>query len=810
MARTEATGWARMSRLARGFAALLAVPLVVAASPGMPGRAWVTQESRPAALRVGEAAITYRWEGALPKSTAAAGERRTRVGFVRPSPKEFAAPVWQAVEGGFVARFDAASPGAEGLRVRLDLSGAGAMEVRVRDASGRVETMSVAAGAREAWGPWTAGATQAVEVFSRERLAPGAARLGAVAHFDRPLEAKAAGTCTVDASCPTGDASLDAAIAERKTSMARISFMDGGQVFVCTGTLINTEKFPRPYFLTANHCVGRADVAASITSFWFYEATACGSGAKSPGIVQESDGMAIDFADPNTDHTLLVMNGQPPSGTTFSGWNAEPLADGLPVTSLSHPAGDVAKLAQGFMNGMARFEDWQQPAWLTTFTRGIIQGGSSGSGLFTMANGSLQLRAVLSASTTDGDGSLACTNLDQRGVYNRLDVFYPQVARRLMANPPPAADDHGDRPEEATTVNLGAGETAASGRIDYAGDVDVFRIPVAAPGTLIVRSAGGMDTVGVLLDGIGQRIASNDDAQSSSVDFGLTQRVQAGTYYLVVTRWESAGTGPYSLALSLSPVTDNYTDLWWNPDESGWGINLNHQGQVVFATLFTYGADGAPDWLVMTRGERQGDASFRGVLYRARGPAFYARPWAPPISLTPVGTMQVAFPTADSGALTYTVDGITVVKSILRQRFSTGTTCAWSAFDRSYAGNFQDLWWNQDESGWGVNFAHQGDILFATLFTYGADGRSQWLVMSRGVRTPGTRTFEGPLYRMSGPPFNANPWRQATPTAVGTMTVDFTGGNAATLSYLVDGIAVTKQIARQVFGIPATQCESDD
>ena len=52
--------------------------------------------------------------------------------------------------------------------------------------------------------------------------------------------------------------------------------------------------------------------------------------------------------------------------------------------------------------------------------------------------------------------------------------------------------------------------------------------------------------------------------------------------------------------------------------------------------------------------------------------------------------------------------------------------------------------------------------------------------------------------------------RDGALAAVGTMTVSFSGGNAATLSYTVNGVAVTKQITRQVFGIPATQCATDE
>ncbi len=379
-----------------------------------------------------------------------------------------------------------------------------------------------------------------------------------------------------------------------------------------------------------------------------------------------------------------------------------------------------------------------------------------------------------------------------------------------MANPPPVADDHGNRPAEATPVSVGASATTVTGRIDYLGDVDVFRITVPIAGTLVARASGGMDTVGVLLDANGERITSNDDAQLSDLDFGITRRVAAGTYYLVVSHWESAGTGPYALSLSLAGVTANYTDLWWNPAESGWGINLNHQGDKIFATLFTYEAGGSPLWLVMSDGALQPDGSFLGVLLRTSGPVFNASPWGA-ISFAEVGTMRLSFPGENRALIAYSVNGVTVNKEVERQRFSTAkTTCAWSVFDRSFATNFQDLWWNPAEPGWGINVTHQGDTLFATLFTYAADGRGAWYAMSNGVRAGASTSYSGTLYRTSGPAFNALPWTPATPTPVGTMSFAFRDGNDGTLTYDVGGVTVTKQIQRQVFASPATECFGED
>jgi hypothetical protein len=50
----------------------------------------------------------------------------------------------------------------------------------------------------------------------------------------------------------------------------------------------------------------------------------------------------------------------------------------------------------------------------------------------------------------------------------------------------------------------------------------------------------------------------------------------------------------------------------------------------------------------------------------------------------------------------------------------------------------------------GINFTHQGDLVFATLFTYSADGRPMWLAMPAGARQGDGDTFSGTLYRVTG------------------------------------------------------------
>ena len=262
----------------------------------------------------------------------------------------------------------------------------------------------------------------------------------------------------------------------------------------------------------------------------------------------------------------------------------------------------------------------------------------------------------------------------------------------------------------------------------------------------------------------------------------------------------------------VCPLLPSQTALWWNPAENGWGLNLNHQGNILFGTLFTYDAGGAPLWLVMSGGAMQADGlTFVGDLLRTTGPAFNAVPFTPigPSNLSKVGTMSVAFSEANIATLTYTVNGVEVRKSIQRQVYGTrSANCMPTSAARTTSTNYQDLWWNPAESGWGINITHQDNTLFATLFTYDASGRDLWLVMSGGVRQS-DGSFFGDLYRTRGPAFNARPFTPigaADLTWVGTMRLRFTNGENGTLTYTYNDSSVTKSIVRQVFASPVSAC----
>jgi hypothetical protein len=260
------------------------------------------------------------------------------------------------------------------------------------------------------------------------------------------------------------------------------------------------------------------------------------------------------------------------------------------------------------------------------------------------------------------------------------------------------------------------------------------------------------------------------------------------------------------------PPLPYMTSLWWNPNESGWGLNLNQQGSLMFGTLFTYDATRAPLWLVMPAGALQSDGvTFTGDLYRTTGPAFNASPFTPigAANITRVGTMSILFTDAGAGTLTYTVNGTQVQKAIQRQVFGArSANCLPTSDARTGSTNYQDLWWNAAESGWGLNLTHQDNTLFGTLFTYDATGRDLWLVMAGGVRQA-DGSYLGDLFRTRGSAFNAIPFVPLAPadiTNVGSMRLRFTNGNTGTLTYTFDGVSVAKAITRQEFSSPLFAC----
>jgi len=133
-----------------------------------------------------------------------------------------------------------------------------------------------------------------------------------------------------------------------------------------------------------------------------------------------------------------------------------------------------------------------------------------------------------------------------------------------------------------------------------------------------------------------------------------------------------------SLLLALSLVrptwatswSNDQSDLWWNSSENGWGIQFVQRGSTIFATMFVYDAAGNPTFYVSTMDgtKANGVLNFTGDLFATHGSWFGTAPYnLANFGFARVGTMTWQKSSGEAGALTYSVNGVNVTKSLTRQ-----------------------------------------------------------------------------------------------------------------------------------------------
>jgi hypothetical protein len=125
------------------------------------------------------------------------------------------------------------------------------------------------------------------------------------------------------------------------------------------------------------------------------------------------------------------------------------------------------------------------------------------------------------------------------------------------------------------------------------------------------------------------------------------------------------------VAARASTVSTDITDMWWNPSESGWGVNVVLQGDTAFLTFFVYDAQRHPVWYSAAAYLDPGASplAWHGDLYETQGPWFNG-PFAPPTTAAQVGQVSFVLTDVNQATLTYTVNGIGVVKAVVRQTWA--------------------------------------------------------------------------------------------------------------------------------------------
>ncbi|MFO1395829.1 MAG: hypothetical protein U1F48_02075 [Burkholderiales bacterium] len=356
--------------------------------------------------------------------------------------------------GGRSARIEIASPGAAALRVALALDGApSGLAFRFAGTAADARAFgpfaaSEVARERVYWSPVLAGDTATIEISAdpdvaldalvlhvprvSHALVDGAGLRSLSAPVMKATGIGASASCNVDVACV---AATNAPAANFAKSVAKLTFVgDTGGSFLCTGTLVaDSVQSQTPYLFGASHCLDSANVARTLNTYWFYDATTCNSNA-SPPFVHLAGGATLLARSADRDWVLVRLNDVPPAGTQFAAWRAEAIATGTSVATLHHPAGDLGKISTGSVTGdylLDAPEDGINGFFTeVTWSKGVTQGGSSGSALVTLAPGGgwYELRGGLFG------GLSSCTAQGAPDYFSHLDAALPQVRQYLTPN----------------------------------------------------------------------------------------------------------------------------------------------------------------------------------------------------------------------------------------------------------------------------------------------------------------------------------------------------------------------------------------
>lgn len=199
-----------------------------------------------------------------------------------------------------------------------------------------------------------------------------------------------------------------------------------GQTYLCSGTLINnTANDATPYVLTADHCfenMTREQINSNTEFIFEYESATCQM--KDRPRYKYHKGSEVLVLSPiigGSDGALLKLSEAIPDSwdVYFNGWDRENKA-ALAGSIIHHPLGDVKKIT--FYNKPLTSGRWSlnSPAgthWITTYSEGATEGGSSGSPMFNQSG-------LVIGTLTGGEND--CSSPDRTDLYGKLYFHWDQ------------------------------------------------------------------------------------------------------------------------------------------------------------------------------------------------------------------------------------------------------------------------------------------------------------------------------------------------------------------------------------------------
>ncbi|MFO1096488.1 MAG: dockerin type I domain-containing protein [Planctomycetaceae bacterium] len=492
----ETRGAARPSTIERAADELVPAPLDSVQrgeSDGVAGPLeW--RLSKPAAIAAAEAHQSDSPEVRLDALDAAAlmredsehpsGCKRQRISVGRNVAAADDSGRWQDVATlGRVWRVDLVSTGAVAIRVHfadLDLPAGAQLWVYSPDHPEGRDGPHLGRGALntgEFWSGTIEGDRARVEMIVPSEAIGGGLRtprIDQVQHVYRdPLGEMAdpRGTCHNDVTCsPT--------FANVSHGTARISFVENGNGFLCTGQLINPQNGDlTPYFLTSNTCIATNTVAQTTQFFWLFQTSSCNGTPPSLSSVPKSSVATLGVTGTSSDFSILIAEGSLPCGLFWAGFDANAITTGLASACIHHPQGGAKRISFGTKaTADSAFCSSGSPDFVRmNWTDGTSESGSEGAPIF--RSDTQRVYGQLSC----GPATCANPTFDNFGAM-QATFSGSTTVQTLLAG----GSDDALEPNDTCATAITISEGTFSNRIVKFNHDDWFRIALPAGGTLSV------------------------------------------------------------------------------------------------------------------------------------------------------------------------------------------------------------------------------------------------------------------------------------------------------------------------------------
>jgi hypothetical protein len=251
---------------------------------------------------------------------------------------------------------------------------------------------------------------------------------------------------------------------------------------------------------------------------------------------------------------------------------------------------------------------------------------------------------------------------------------------------------------------------------------------------------------------------------------------------------------PATATVTVSSASSTYQGMWWNKDESGWGISLTQHSDKIFAAIYTYDDAKQPTWYVISDCPITANGCTGKMYKMTGGSAPLVEPWTKPSDPASVGTGTLTFTDTATGKFAYTLNGISREKAIQKFTFAGNTP--------PFAVVYTNLWMDTSEVGWGVALTQDNGNIFAAWYAYNTDGTPVWYTAQCALTGTATDSrCNGDLLRITGGVPLSSDWSINRAQAVqGDLTFKFTSPTQGEMVFAPNsGNRITKKITPFLF-----------